>query len=114
DKFQRLNGEIAKTAVGAEQAVPWEYWADISQLLEKLKAEGRQLIALEQWPSSVNYKQIKLSQPTSIVVGNEVEGVDQEILKLCDAVVEIPMHGQKESLNVAVATGILLFQLLDS
>lgn len=113
DKFGRVNNEIAKTALGAEKTVAWEYAEDIFGLINTLKETDQQIWALEQSANSVDYKAVKITKPTAIVVGNEVSGIDQAILKLCDTVIEIPMRGSKESLNVAVATGILLFKLLE-
>jgi tRNA G18 (ribose-2'-O)-methylase SpoU len=113
DRFGRVNKEIAKTALGAERSVPWEYVADIFELIKKLKSENCQILALEQAENSLDYKVIKLTEPAAIIVGNEVKGVDPAILRECDQIVEIPMRGGKESLNVAVASGILLFRLLD-
>jgi tRNA G18 (ribose-2'-O)-methylase SpoU len=113
DRFGRVNKEIAKTALGAEQVIAWEKVEDIGGLFSQLKTSGYQVMALEQAENSINYRKIKLSQPTAIVVGNEVEGITKDILDQCDVVGEIPMRGSKESLNVAVAAGIVLFHLLD-
>ncbi len=113
DRFGRVNKEIAKTALGAEQSLPWEYVVNIFELIKKLKNESCQLLALEQAENSVDYKAVKLGEATAIIVGNEVKGIDPAILEECDQIVEIPMRGGKESLNVAVASGILLFRLLD-
>jgi 23S rRNA (guanosine2251-2'-O)-methyltransferase len=109
DRFGRLNKEIAKTALGAEKLVPWERRASISLLLSYLKTKTHKLIALEQSPRAVDYREIKLTRPTAVIVGNEVRGLDRRILNQCDLIVEIPMQGRKESLNVSVAAGILLF-----
>jgi tRNA G18 (ribose-2'-O)-methylase SpoU len=112
DRFGRVNKEIAKTALGAERAIAWEKVGDISVLISKLKAEGYKIIALEQAENSISYREVKLTGPTVVIVGNEVKGISEEILKQCDVVAEIPMRGSKESLNVAVASGIFLFHLL--
>lgn len=113
DRFGRPVKEIAKTALGAEQSVAWEKVGEINEFLKTLKDEQFKIIALEQAENSVDYKQVKITGPTAIVLGNEVGGLPPAILKLCDLVAEIPMRGQKESLNVAVAAGIFLFRLLD-
>jgi 23S rRNA (guanosine2251-2'-O)-methyltransferase len=117
DKFGRINKEIDKTALGAEKNLEWEKRDDVLPLLYNLKTKTYNLIALEQSPNSVNYKTLSCRTSdvlqTAIIVGNEVSGLDPEILKLCDLVAEIPMRGKKESLNVSVATGIFLFRLLD-
>ncbi len=111
DQFKRPNGEIKKTALGAEETVAWEKQEDISELITELKKSGVQIWALEQADKSVNYREVKLTAPMALIVGNETEGIEPEILNLCDQVIEIPMRGIKESLNVAVATGIALFHL---
>ncbi len=111
DRFGRPNRTVIKTALGAESYVNWEMSKNISSPISKLKAESYKLIALEQQLDSVNYKKVKINGPTAIIVGNEVTGLSKSILKQCDIVAEIPMRGKKESLNVAVATGIFLFSL---
>ena len=113
DRFKRKNKKIEKTALGAETTVPWERAEDVFSLLEKLKKEKVKIIALEQHADSVDYKKVKINSDTAFIVGNEVEGVPHNLLKTCDQIVEIAMKGGKESLNVSVATGILLFRLLD-
>lgn len=112
DEFGRNNMGIAKTAIGAEKSVVWEKTKTISPLLKKLKQAGFLLVAVEQANQSIDYKQVKLKYPCALVVGEEVHGLTPSILSTCDIVAEIPMKGQKESLNVSVATGIALFRLL--
>ena len=82
------------------------------KIIKKLKAEKFRIIGLEQTQSSVDYKKVKPSKRVLFIVGNEVEGVEKNILSLCDVVAEIPMLGEKESLNVSVAFGVALFRLL--
>ncbi len=113
DQFGRVNKEIAKTALRAEKTIVWEKVENIFELIQKLKTEDWQLIALEQAKNSVDYREVKLGEKAAVLVGNEVEGIGEGILKLCDAVAEIPMRGSKESLNVAVATGVALFRWLE-
>ena len=113
DRFGRINKKITKTSLGAEQFVEWEAVSNLSVLLRKLKAnEATQLIALEQSPKSINYRKIKLTNHTAIIVGNEVKGLEKSILNKVDVIAEIPMSGRKESLNVSVAFGIFVFSLL--
>ncbi len=112
DRFGRANKELAKTALGAEKTINWSVSKNLSNLIKKLEARTYKLIALEQHPKSINYRRVKVKGLTAIIVGNEVTGLSPAILKQCDAVAEIPMHGRKESLNVAVATGVFLFSLL--
>lgn len=120
DRFGRAVKEIAKTALGAEKMISWEKYCQISPLLKKLLASNPprrpasfQLLALEQSAEAVDYKKVKLRGPTAVVLGNEIRGLSQKILNHCDLVVQIPMRGKKESLNVAVAAGVFLFRLID-
>lgn len=107
--------EIDKAALGAVDFVEWEYCKDIKSLIAKLRSEETKIIALEQDPRAIQYSlfDIHPSNNVALIVGNEVSGVRKEILDLCDVVVEIPMHGQKNSLNVAVATGIILYKIIE-
>ena len=102
---------MAKTALGAEKTVPWEYRKQIGPLLKKLKQDKVQIVALEQSPKSIDYKKFKPASDVVLVIGNEVRGVSQAILTKMDVVIEIPMRGKKESLNVAVAAGVALYEL---
>lgn len=113
DQFKRVNSEIAKTALGAEQSIEWEKRENIITLIKELKNLDYKILALEQSDNSVDYKQVKLEGKTALIVGNEVGGVEGDVLNLCDQIIEIPMRGSKESLNVAVATGVAVFRLID-
>ena len=112
DRFGRSRKDIAKVALGAENTIPWEYVSDPKKIIKKLKKDQHQIIGIEQADNSVDYKKVTVSKQVLFVVGNEVEGIEKEILKLCDVVAEIPMNGKKESLNVSVAFGIALFRIL--
>ncbi len=115
DRFGRERKDIAKVSLGAEKSVPWKYEKDILSVIKKLKKEGYQIIALEQAENSVDYKAVKINKKSKIVfvLGAEVDGVNKKILKLADIVVEIPMRGTKESLNVSVSFGVALFRILN-
>ncbi len=113
DKFNRPRKDIAKVALGAEKTIEWKEALDPLKLIKKLKAEKFQIIGLEQTQNSVDYTKVKLSKKVLCIVGNEVEGIPENILSLCDIVAEIPMRGQKESLNVSVAFGVALFRMLN-
>ena len=113
DRFGRERKDIAKTALGAEKTVAWEYVKTIGPLLKKLKEEKVYLVAVEQEKNSVDYKKVKLPNKAAIMVGNEVDGIPKNITSKCDCVAEIPMSGKKESLNVSVATGVALFRILN-
>lgn len=112
DRFKRKNTKLAKAALGAEQFVPWESALDVQELIARLKKEGWQIVAVEQDPRSVSYETFRPASRVAYILGNEVEGVAKEALEACDAIVEIPMRGKKESLNVSVAAGIVLFNTM--
>ncbi|GBD34799.1 tRNA (guanosine(18)-2'-O)-methyltransferase [bacterium HR35] len=103
--------KIEKTALGAEKYVAWEAYKNISYLLKKLKKERFRIVALEQSPRSIPYYKFKPKFPLVLIVGNEVRGLNKRILAKVDAILEIPMFGKKESLNVAVAFGIVAYEL---
>ena len=113
DRFGKIRPQITKTALGAEKFVKWEHYKNISTLIKKLKKEKFNLIAVEQSLKSINYKKLKPRFPIALIFGNEVRGLSKEILKKCDKIIEIPMQGKKESLNVSVAAGIVLFSLIN-
>ncbi len=113
DRFGRARADLAKAALGAEKTMPWQAVATIAEVVDPLRAEGFQIISLEQAENSVDYKKASVADRVAIIVGNEVDGVSKEALALSDIVAEIPMAGDKESLNVSVATGVALFRLLD-
>lgn len=113
DRFKRPNSKIAKTALGAEQSIPWEFYKSATTLTKTLKKRGVRVVAGEQSSKSISYTKWKPAFPMALIVGNEVLGVSKSLLSLCDEVVEIPMHGAKESLNVSVAAGILLFKVAE-
>ncbi len=113
DKFNRENKEIAKVALGGEQTIAWESVKEIEPLIKKLRKEGNTIVAIEQSEKATDYKEFKVTAPTVFIVGNEVDGVSENILKLCDDTVEIPMKGKKESLNVSVAFGVALARILE-
>jgi len=112
DKFGRIQKDIAKSALGAETWIPWEYEESLIKLISKLKKEKYQIIALEQDEKSIDYRKVKRAEKVAIILGEEVNGIDKKILKKCDVIAEIPMHGKKESLNVSVACGVALFRIL--
>ncbi len=113
DRFGRWRKDIAKSALGAEKMVVWESTEDIDSTIEKLKNDGYKIIAIEQDKKSVDYKKISATQKMAFIVGNEVDGLPNEILETCDEIAEIPMKGGKESLNVSVAFGVAMFRILN-
>lgn len=114
DRFGRVQAEIQKTSLGASTAVVWEHHATIDPVLEKLKVDEVCIIAVEQTVGAVSLSSFSVPEKVAYIVGNEVEGVSAGALAAADRVVEIPMLGTKESLNVSVATGIVLYHGLVS
>lgn len=119
DRFGKKRGDLAKSALGAEEFVSWEHRKNIFPLLAKLQREKYLIIAIEQDEKSIDYKKVSTKggpafgwKKKVFIVGPEVTGMPKNILKKCDVIAEIPMRGQKESLNVSVACGIALFRMI--
>lgn len=102
---------LVKVSLGAEKWLPWEYTSQSWRLLKKLREMRYNIIALEQTSQSVEINKWRPKFPLALVLGNEVSGVNKSLLKYCDEAVEIPMRGQKKSLNVSVAAGIALYHI---
>lgn len=102
--------KISKTALGAENSRKWTYSKDIFKLINKLK-NHYQVVALEQTPKATQLADFKSSKNIALIVGSEIEGLDRQILEAVDWHLEIPMLGQKNSLNVAVASAIAMYHL---
>lgn len=107
------NAEIHKTALGAEDVVSWSYHPDTLSYVRELKQQGYCLLAVEQTQNSTRLPdfQPKPDQKYVLIFGNEVKGVQQAVIDLCDHCLEIPQHGTKHSLNVSVSIGIVLWHL---
>ncbi|MEW6005146.1 MAG: RNA methyltransferase [Stygiobacter sp.] len=104
--------EVLKTALGSQESVKWEYVKDAKEIVRKLKNDGVKICALELTENSFPYYQVnENSFPLALIIGNEITGVQQDLLDLCDFSIEIPQYGIKQSLNVAVAYGISIFDL---
>lgn len=106
---EKLTAQIHKTALGAETMVPFEYQETPD--IEALKSEGYQIVGLEQDENSITLSDYTTPDKVALLLGEEVDGINQELLNLCDDIVEIPMVGRKESFNVSVAAGIALYAL---
>ena len=113
------NDKIAKTALGAEKTIPFEYCKQTGRLIDKLKKEKVQIVALEQdlparqaGKKSIDFRKFKPDFPLALLVGNEVKGVSKTILAKCDKIIELPMYGEKESLNVSVSFGIAGYEII--
>ncbi len=109
DRFGRVVTEIHKTALGAEEFIPWEVAPDILVLIKKLQSEGVCVVAVEQSESSIMLDQFTVPQNVAYIMGSETEGLPTSVLEAVDLVLELPMLGEKESLNVSVAAGIVLY-----
>lgn len=114
DRFGRAHNKVIKSSLGAEKSVSWRQVQDIEQEIKKLKDQNVYIVSLEQRKDSVDYKTLEVYQrDCAIIVGSETTGVEQALLELSDVIVEIPMQGTKESLNVATACGVVLFRFFD-
>lgn len=104
--------KIAKTALGAEEFVPWEYHPDPKELVLRLKADGYYIVAFETVNGSDNFFYFEFPENCVLLLGNEKDGISADILNLADSVVEVPAGGIKNSMNVAVLCGISLYEAL--
>lgn len=114
----KLTRQIHKTALGAESTVQFRTFKSIEKVIEHLQQNHAVLIALELFPSSITLSRCRAllkkkygDRPIALFIGNEIRGIEDTVLKQMDIIVEIPMQGTKESLNVSVATGIALYEL---
>jgi 23S rRNA (guanosine2251-2'-O)-methyltransferase len=105
--------EIHKTALGAEDTVDWKYFEDTHQAIENLKSEGYTVYAIEQAEGSIMLPEFQIDKGTkfAVVFGNEVKGVQQGVIDICDGCIEIPQYGTKHSLNVSVTGGIIIWEV---
>ncbi len=105
--------EIQKTALGATESVEWKHYANTSDAVTELRNEGYMIIGIEQTEGSVELQNMEIvnGEKYALIFGHEVDGVDQEIINLCDACVEIPQFGTKHSFNIAISVGIVLWEL---
>lgn len=105
------NAEIHKTALGAENSIEWVYYENVHEAVQSLKNEGIIICAIEQAEDSIMLDKLKLDKDRkyAVVLGNEVKGVQQSVVDLCDYCIEIPQYGTKHSLNVSVAAGLVIW-----
>jgi len=104
--------EIKKTALGAEETVHWKHFASAKEALDELKGNGYKIFAVEQAEKSISLERFNADGPIAVVFGNEVTGVEQSTIHLCDGCIEIPQWGMKHSLNIATAAGVVLWELV--
>ena len=105
----KVHKQIQKTALGAEASVPWHSAADIYKVITQLKADGYLVAAIEQQDQALSLPDWKPPGKVALIVGRETDGIEQEVLKVCDLAVEIPMFGKKESFNVVQAAAMALY-----
>lgn len=110
----RNESQISKTALGTEKNLEWGYSKDIADCIGRLKDEGFRIVALEQTEVSIKLNDYSPPEKIALIIGNEPKGINKTTLDLCDDIVEIPMYGQKESLNVVQATAIALYALQEA
>jgi tRNA G18 (ribose-2'-O)-methylase SpoU len=105
--------DIQKTALGATESVVWKYYPRTGEAIDDLKAAGYKIIGVEQTEASIELQNIRLEEGEmyALIFGNEVNGVDQDIIDLCDLCIEIPQFGTKHSFNIAISVGIVLWEL---
>lgn len=122
DEFGRPRQQLIKVSLGAEKYISWEYCKSTARLIDKLKKEKYKIFSVEQDKKSIPYYKIKIKNTMmchsvakiALILGDEVRGLPKSILKKSDKILEIPMAGKKESLNVGVAFGIVAFYLINS
>lgn len=113
DKYGRNRKDVAKVSLGAEKTIKWKYLSSPLKIIKEYKKAGYTIVGLEQSDKSIDYKKFKSNKPIFFIVGSEVSGMEKKILYLCDEIVEIPMKGEKESLNVSVAFGVALYRIMN-
>jgi len=113
DRFGVHRPDFSKAALGSEKTVVWESVKTPSSLIARLKKEGFVVVSVEQDGTSVDYKKVKIGKKVLVVFGNEVSGISKSVLRKSDVVAEIPMNGKKESLNISVSAGIVLYRWFD-
>ena len=110
--------DIHKTALGSTETVDWVYYENTVNAVHDLKAKGFKVFAIEQTEGSISLEKFKqihpeaIAHPMAFIIGNEVDGVDQNVIALCDGVIEIPQWGMKHSLNISVAAAIVLWEFV--
>ncbi|KKT56844.1 MAG: tRNA/rRNA methyltransferase [Candidatus Giovannonibacteria bacterium GW2011_GWC2_44_9] len=114
DIFGKLRKDFAKTALGAEKYADWARIKNIHALIKRLKKDRTKIVALEQSKNSIPLSLLSnriAKRDIALILGNEINGIPKSVLQKCDKIIEIPMHGKKESLNVSIAAGIAIYEL---
>ena len=111
---KKIDAQISKTALGAEHSINWVQSDSVQEILLELKNDGYTIAGLEQSPNSIALPEYLAPDKIAVLLGSEVEGLQAELMALCDTILEIPMYGKKESFNVAQATAICLYALREA
>lgn len=106
---QKITKQIDKTALGSHDMVLWEHQLNSEVVFKDLRDHGFEIVALEQAPKAIKLPRFQIPEKVALLVGREVEGIEPEILALCDQIIEIPMLGSKESFNVVQAAAMALY-----
>lgn len=106
--------EIHKTALGADETVKWRYFSTTKEACQQLKVEGYSIFAVEQIEGSVPLQDFVFEPQSAYILGNEVDGVGEEVLPYCNGAIELPQEGTKHSLNVSVCAGIVMWKIFES
>lgn len=106
------SSDIHKTALGAEDVVPWQYFADTMQAVDELRLQGYEIFAIEQVQESIPLQSfaVENNRRYAVILGNEVKGVQQQVVDACNGSIEIPQFGTKHSLNVSVTAGMVIWE----
>ncbi len=112
DRFGRVQSEIEKTSLGASEMVAWEAEDDTRSLIHRLQKEGVVVVAVELTPAAVLFRDVPVAEKVAYLFGNEIDGLTNELCEQCDYTLRLPMQGKKESLNVSVTAGIVLYHHL--
>lgn len=114
DKYGRPNTQLTKVSLGAEDTVEWQHRESTLELVNELKSSGKKIYAVELHPDAIDYREVECDEASEVVLimGGEVTGISSELLAYSDAILKIPMLGKKESLNVSVAFGIIVYQFV--
>ena len=104
--------EIKKTALGAEDTVSWKHFPSAKEAIQQLKDDGYKVFAVEQVENSISLEKFEVDDKVAVIFGNEVSGVEQTTIALCDGTIEIPQLGMKHSLNIATAAGVVLWEIV--
>ena len=108
------NNEIRKSALGSTNSVDWAYESDTNNILNNLKKSGYRIVGVEQVENSTKLSNFEPKQPTALIFGHEIDGINQKVINSCDEFIEITQLGTKHSLNISVCAGIVIYKAIQS